>query len=290
MLRSNPQTADGLAASTTDLREGQLQPSSHPALAPNTHVRAIPHQIGTFVTTTRDRQGVSLTVCARTFTSPPLLTKVAQPARRFRFKVVLADDHAVVRRNLRLLLDGEDDLEVIAEAGDLSTVRRQVHGHVPHVLVLDLEMPNGSSIETITGLRDQVPRTEIVVLTMDATPTFAQQALEAGAVGFVLKDRADSELPAAVREAAVGGEYVSPRVAAGLDALRRAVSGDGLSPRETEILRLIALGHTSAEIVAKLHLSRRTVEKHRAHIHRKLRMTSRTELVRYALARHLIGV
>lgn len=212
----------------------------------------------------------------------------ARPA--FPIKVVLADDHAVVRRNLRLLLDGEDDLEVIAEAGDLSTVRRQVHGHVPHVLVLDLEMPNGSSIETITGLRDQVPRTEIVVLTMDATPTFAQQALEAGAVGFVLKDRADSELPAAVREAAVGGEYVSPRVAAGLDALRRAVSGDGLSPRETEILRLIALGHTSAEIVAKLHLSRRTVEKHRAHIHRKLRMTSRTELVRYALARHLIGV
>ena len=208
----------------------------------------------------------------------------------FPIQVVLADDHAVVRRSLRLLLDGEDDLEVIAEAADLSSVVRHVHGHVPHVLVLDLRMPNGSSVETIRRLRERVPETEIVVLTMEASPLFAQQALDAGAVGFVLKDRADSELPAAVRNAASGGEYISPRVEAGLDALRRAVDGDGLSPRETEILQLIALGHTSAEIAAKLHLSRRTVETHRAKIHRKLRMRTRAELVRYALSRHLIGV
>lgn len=204
--------------------------------------------------------------------------------------VVLADDHAVVRRSLRLLLDGEEDVKVIAEAADLSTVIRHVHGHVPHVLVLDLQMPNGSSIETIRRLREQVPGTEIVVLTMERSPLFAQQALGAGAVGFVLKDRADSELPRAVRNAATGDEFVSPHVSAGLDALRRAVTGDGLSPRETEILRLIALGHTSAEIAAKLHLSRRTVETHRAHIHRKLRMRTRHELVRYALDRHLIGI
>ncbi len=101
-----------------------------------------------------------------------------------------------MRRSLRLLLDGETDLEVIAEAADLSTVVRHVHGRVPHVLVLDLQMPNGSSVETIRRLREQVPETEIVVLTMEASPLFAQQALEAGAVGFVLKDRADSELPA----------------------------------------------------------------------------------------------
>lgn len=208
----------------------------------------------------------------------------------FPIQVVLADDHAVVRRSLRLLLDSENDLEVIAEAADLSSVVRHVHGHVPHVLVLDLQMPNGSSIETIRRLRDQVPETEIVVLTMEVSPLFAQQALDAGAIGFVLKDRADTELPAAVRRAASGGEYVSPRVEAGLDALRRAVDGDGLSPRETEILRLIALGHTSAEIAAKLHLSRRTVETHRAQIHRKLRMRTRAELVRYALTRDLIGV
>lgn len=202
--------------------------------------------------------------------------------------MVLADDHAAVRRNLRLLLDAEEDVEVIAEAADLSTVLRHVHGHVPHVLVLDLEMPNGSSVEAIRPLREQVPDTEIVVMTMETSAVFAQLAIDAGAAGFVLKDRADSELPAAVRSAARGEEYISPRVEAGLDALRRSVRGDGLSPRETEILRLIALGHTSAEIARKLHLSRRTVETHRASIHRKLRLTTRAELVQLALRRHLI--
>lgn len=125
---------------------------------------------------------------------------------------------------------------------------------------------------------------------MEASPLFAQQAIDAGAVGFVLKDRADTELPAAVGSAAKGGEYVSPHVVAGLDALRQAVGGDGLSPRETEVLRLIALGHTSGEIAAKLHLSRWTVETHRAHIHRKLGLATRAELFRHALRRRLIGV
>jgi two-component system response regulator NreC len=204
-------------------------------------------------------------------------------------QVVLADDHAIVRRSLRLLLDTEDGLKVIAEAGDLSAVVRHVRARVPHVLVLDLRMPNGSSIDTIRRLRDDVPETEIVVLTMEASPMFAAHALDAGAIGFVLKDRADTELPAAVRRAAGGQEYVSAQVAAGLDALRRAGSEAGLSPRETEILRLIALGHTSAEIAQKLHLSRRTVETHRAHIHRKLGATTRAQLVAYALRHHLLG-
>lgn len=210
------------------------------------------------------------------------------PRPAFPIQVVLADDHEVVRRSVRLLLEGEEDVEVIAEAADLSSVVRHVHGHVPHVLVLDLQMPNGSSVETIARLREHVPDTEIVVLTMEASPLFAQQALDAGAVGFVLTDRSDTELPEAVRKAALGREYVSPHVAARLDSLRRSVTGDGLSPRETEILRLIALGHTSAEIATTLHLSRRTVETHRARIHGKLRMTTRAELVRHALARHLI--
>lgn len=205
-------------------------------------------------------------------------------------RVVLADDHAAVRRNLRLLLDREDGVEVIAEAADISTVMRHVHSHLPHVLVLDLRMPNGSSIDAIRRLREQVPGTEIVVLTMEESPEFARHALDAGAVGFVLKDKADDELLEAVRRAAAGDEYVSPRVAAGLQALRRVVEGDGLSPRETEVLRLIALGYTSAEIAAKLHLSRRTVETHRARIHRKLGLQTRAQLVRYALGHHLIIV
>jgi two-component system, NarL family, response regulator NreC len=178
---------------------------------------------------------------------------------------------------------------VIAEAGDISAVLRHVPVHLPHVLVIDLRLPNGSSIDAIRRLRDQVPGTEVVVLTMEESPAFAQQALDAGAVGFVLKDKADTELPTAIRRAAGGEEYISPRVAAGLEALRKGVSGDGLSPRETEILRLIALGHTSAEIAGKLSLSRRTVETHRARIHRKLGLATRAQLVSYALGRQLIG-
>lgn len=204
-------------------------------------------------------------------------------------RVVLADDHTALRRSLRLLLDADGEVEVVAEAADLATVARCVHGHLPHVLILDLEMPGGSSSDLIRRLRAQVPQTEVVVLTMEASPLFAQRALDAGALGFVLKDRADSELPAAVRAAAAGGEYVSPRVSAGLEALRHAVGCDGLSPRETEVLRLIALGHTSAEIAVILHLSRRTVETHRARIYTKLGLSTRAELVRYALRRHLIG-
>jgi two-component system, NarL family, response regulator NreC len=204
-------------------------------------------------------------------------------------RVVLADDHALVRRSLRLLLDCERDVDVVGEAGDLKGVARNVYGYAPHVLVLDLEMPGGSSIEAIRQLRKRVPETEIVVLTMERSPAFAQRAIDAGAVGFVLKDRADAELPEAVRRASRGEEYVSSHVAAGLDALRRTVNGDGLSPRETEVLRAIALGYTSAEIAGKLHLSRRTIETHRANIHRKLGLATRAELVHFALRRHLIG-
>jgi two-component system, NarL family, response regulator NreC len=203
-------------------------------------------------------------------------------------RVVLADDHAVVRRTLRLLLDSEEDVDVIAEAVDMRAVVRHVTSHVPHVLVLDLRLPNGSSIETIRQLRKEVPDTEVVVLTMEESPLFAKQAIDAGAIGFVLKDRADTELVTAVRRAAKGEEYVSARVAAGLEALQRASGDDRLSPREFEIVRLIALGYTSAEIAGQLHLSRRTVETHRARIHAKLGLKTRAELVQFALRRHLI--
>jgi two-component system response regulator NreC len=213
----------------------------------------------------------------------------APPQAQSRITVVLAEDHTGLRRSLRRLLDCEEDVDVVAEASDLPTAVSQVHGRLPRVLVLDLRLPNGSSIEAIRRLRPQVPATEIVVMTMEESAPSAHHAIDAGAIGFVLKDKADSELVTAIRRAAHGDEYVSPRVAAGLDALRRAVGGDGLSPRETEVLRLIALGHTNAEIAAKLHLSRRTVETHRARIHRKLGLTTRAELVRFALGRHLIA-
>jgi two-component system response regulator NreC len=212
------------------------------------------------------------------------------PSPKQSIRVVLADDHALMRRGLRLLLDSEEGVDVIAEACDLKAVMRHVHGHLPHVLVLDLSMPNGSSIEAIRGLREDVPGTEIVVLTMEDSPAFAEQALSAGAIGFVLKDFAETELAQAVRSAARGERYLSPRVTARLEAMRRAVGDDELTPRETEVLRLIALGNTSAEVARKLHLSRRTVESHRSRMHRKLGMSTRAELVSYALGRGLLAV
>jgi two-component system, NarL family, response regulator NreC len=218
--------------------------------------------------------------------------RLADPGERPQaeaIRVLLADDHAAVRRSMRLLLDCEDDLDVIAEATDLSTVIRHVNGHVPHVMVLDLQMPNGSSMEMIRRLRARLPDTGIIVLTMEESPAFAQAAIDAGALGFVLKHMADTELATAVRLAAKGQRYISPHVAARLGWLRRAIDNDGLSSRETEVLRLIALGYTSAEIARTLHLSRRTVDSHRARIHRKLGLKTRAQLVRYATQAGVAG-
>ena len=194
-----------------------------------------------------------------------------------------------MRRSLRLLLDGEDGVEVVAEADDLAAAVRHVHGHKPQVLVLDLRMPGGSSIETIGQLREQAPDTQIVAMTMEDNPVFAQHALAAGALGFVLKERADSELPRG-RPAAAAARSTSARsVAARLGALRRSITDGELTSREVEVLRLIALGYTSVEIAGKLHISPRTVESHRARIHSKLGLATRAELVSYALGRSLLS-
>jgi two-component system, NarL family, response regulator NreC len=204
-------------------------------------------------------------------------------------RVLLADDHGLMRHSLRMLLDAEQNMEVVAEATDLASVARHVHGHQPHVLVLDLNMPGGSSIEAIGQLRERFPETQIVVMTMQDSAAFAQRAFASGAIGFVLKDLADTELPEAIRAAVRGEEYISPQLASRLDALHRALAEDKLSARDVEVLRLIALGHTSLEMARKLHLSPRTVETQRARIHEKLGLTSRAELVRYALGRGLLG-
>jgi two-component system response regulator NreC len=207
-----------------------------------------------------------------------------------RIRVVLADDHAHLRRSLRLLLEGELGLDVIAEAADIEAVARHVHGQLPDVLVFDLGMPDGLSLQTIRRLRERVPDTQIVVLTMQDDPAFAYRALQAGAIGYVLKEMADVDLPQAVRAAAGGQGFVSKAVAAGLACDERVAAQDHLTPREIEVLRWIALGHTSSEIADKLHLSVRTVETHRARIHRKLELSTRAELVRYALRRGLLAV
>ena len=203
-------------------------------------------------------------------------------------RVVIADDHAVVRRGLRQVLDGEEGVEVVAEAPDLTSARRYVRGHHPDVLVLDLNLPEGLSLEAIPGIRAEFPGTQIVVLTMQNEPAYARQALASGALGYVLKEAAESELVEAVRRAAQGDTYLNPRLGARVAAEPPPGPPDGLSDREVEVLRMIALGHTNAEIAEQLYLSVRTVETHRAHIQQKLRLGSRAELVHYALDHGLL--
>lgn len=201
-----------------------------------------------------------------------------------RIKVVLADDHAAMRRTLRTLLDGEGDVEVVGETDSLDAVVSHVHARRPDVLVLDLRLSDhGTGLQTLAGLHGQLPRVRIVALTASDDPAFVRGALGGGALGIVLKEMADSDLPAAVRAAWRGERYVSPT----LDA---RLSGESapLTPRESEVLRLIALGYTSVEIAEQLGLSPRTIETHRARIHRKLNLTSRAELVRYALQRGML--
>jgi two-component system response regulator NreC len=209
-------------------------------------------------------------------------------AAHAKISIVLADDHAVVRSGLQMLLDAEDDFEVAAVAGDIETALRYVRGHRPKILILDLNMPGGSSLEAIPEVREISPETEVVVLTMQADPAFARQALAAGARAYVLKEAADSELVEAIRRAAAGDTYLNPQLGARLAAEPSEVPPDDLSERELEVLRLIALGHTNAEIAEQLYLSVRTVETHRAHIQQKTRKTTRAELVRYALDHGLV--
>jgi two-component system response regulator NreC len=203
-------------------------------------------------------------------------------------RVVVADDHPVVRRGLRLILDAEPDLEVVADAGNVDDARRYVRGHHPNVLVLDLNMPGGSSLEAIPGLRAEFPETGIVVLTMEQETTYARQALAAGAIGYVLKQAPQVELVEAVRLAAGGESYLDPRLGARLATEPPPGPPDNLSLREVDVLRLIALGHTNTEIAVQLYISVRTVETHRTHIQQKLLLSTRPELVRYALDRKLV--
>jgi two-component system response regulator NreC len=203
-------------------------------------------------------------------------------------RIVLADDHPVVRRGLRMLLDDEGDFEVVAEAGNVDEARRYVRGHHPAVLVLDLNMPGEASLKAIPTMRTEFPETQIVVLTMQQEPAYAREALAAGATGYVLKQAADGELVEAVRLAAAGERYLNPRLGARIAAEPPPGPPDNLSEREVGVLRLIALGHTNTQIAEQLFISVRTVETHRSHIQQKLLLSSRAELVRYAIDHKLV--
>ena len=206
--------------------------------------------------------------------------------------IVLADDHPVVRRGLRGLLGAEDGFEVVAEAGDLDTALRKVRAHKPDVLVLDLNMPSGSSLEAIPAFLEASPGTAIVVLTMDDEPASARAALRAGALAFALKDAADTELEQAVHAALTGHQYLNPRLGARVAAEPEIAPGvpDHLSDRELQVLRLVALGHTNTEIASELSLSVRTIESLRSHLQNKTGCASRAELASYARHHGLLAV
>jgi two-component system response regulator NreC len=206
--------------------------------------------------------------------------------------VVIADDHPVVRKGLRLLVDAEPGMRVVAEAGTASDALAKAQAHRVSVLLLDLHMPGGSGLEAISTLVEQTSTTAIVVLTMDNDPSVARAALQAGARGFVLKEAADEELVAAIRAAADGDTYLNPGLGARIARQPSEPEGppDDLTDRELEVLKLIALGFTNPEIASQLYLSVRTVETHRAHIQQKTGRSSRAELVRYALVHELIDV
>ena len=213
---------------------------------------------------------------------------MADQAAEGPISIVLADDHAVVRGALRSLLEAQEDLAVVGEAADLASARAAVAEHSPRVLVLDVNMPDGLGVDAVPQLREEAPETQIVLLTMERDLSLARQALEAGALAYLFKDAAHLELIAAVRAAAAGERYLPPAVSAGLARDQEQGEDSTLSPRETEVLKLMALGHTNREIGEQLDLSVRTVETHRAHIQQKLSLSTRPELTRYALEHGLV--
>jgi two-component system, NarL family, response regulator NreC len=207
-------------------------------------------------------------------------------------RILIVDDHAVVRTGLRLLLDGEDGLETVAEAGTARDAVFEARKHKPDVILMDVVLPDKNGIAATPDVLAEAPDAKVLVLSMEDDPTYVREAFAAGASGYVLKEAADTELVTALKQVAAGESYVHPAlgarmVAAEAEASARA-EADPLSDREREVLRLLALGHTNQEIAKMLYISVRTAETHRAHIMRKLRLTTRAELVRYALAQGLL--
>ena len=208
-------------------------------------------------------------------------------------RVALCDDHAVVRSGLRRILEAEADLEVVGEAGSVKEAVALAADSRPDVFVMDLGLPDGSGIHATAEVLRVSPATRVLVLTVHDDIAYLRRAFEAGAVGYLVKEAADIELVLAVRQVASGKQYVHPALGAALlapDASPARVGGPGgeLSDRELEVLRMIALGLTNAEIGERLYVSVRTIETHRSHIHEKLNVRNRAELVRRARAAGLL--
>jgi two-component system, NarL family, response regulator NreC len=206
-------------------------------------------------------------------------------------RILLVDDHAVVRSALRHVLDGEADVRVVAEAASGDRAVAEARRHQPDVIVMDLQMPTGDAVDHMPAVLRAAPQARILVLSMRDEPATVRSAFAAGASGYVLKEAADTELVNAVRAVASGQQYVQAALGARLLAARSSPDAkrpDGLSEREREVARLLALGHANAEIAKILWISPRTAETHRSHVMRKLGLSTRAELVQYAIRTRLL--
>ncbi|MGC1512986.1 MAG: response regulator transcription factor [Acidimicrobiales bacterium] len=207
---------------------------------------------------------------------------MAEPIR-----VALCDDHAVVRSGLRRILADEADIEVVGEAGNATDAVAVAAAEQPDVFVMDLGLPDTNGIEATRQVLVASPATAVLVLTAHDDVAYLRRAFDAGARGYLIKDAADVELVLAVRRVASGEEYVHPSLGAALLApeaagVRPSGPGGELSEREVDVLRMVALGHTNADIATALYVSVRTVESHRAHVQLKLGLKARADLVRVA--------
>ena len=207
-------------------------------------------------------------------------------------RVLVVDDHAVVRSGLRHVLDAEDDIETVGEAGSAEESIRAAGELAPDVVLMDVMLGDGSGLDATPEVLRAAPDAKVLILSMQDDPRYVREAFAAGACGYVLKEAADTDVVVAVREVAAGNRYVHPALgakiaAADVTAAAKAES-DPLSDREREVLRLLALGHTNQEIAKMLFISVRTAETHRAHVMQKLRLSTRAELVRYALAEGML--
>ena len=207
-------------------------------------------------------------------------------------RVLVVDDHAVVRTGLRRVLDAEADIETVGEAPNAERAVFEALESKPDVVLMDVVMPGKTGIEGLPALLQALPDTKVLMLSMQDDPQYVREAFEAGASGYVLKEAADTDVVEAVRSVAAGQRYVHPALGARLVAAdseeRKRAESDPLSDREREVLRLLALGHTNQEIAELLFISVRTAETHRAHIMQKLGLSTRAELVRYALEHGLL--
>ena len=208
-------------------------------------------------------------------------------------RVLLADDHAIVRHGLRLLLDDQPDLEVCAEASDGAEAMELALAEPFDLAILDVTMPRLTGIQVARQLADHRPELRVLILSMHDNEQFFFEALRAGASGYVLKSAAHSDLVAACRAALRGEPFVYPQAVAALirEYLERGPEGapeDPLTPRESEVVKLIAEGLTSREIGATLHISEKTVERHRSNVLDKLGLRDRVGLTRYAIRRGLV--